>query len=75
MATAYGADASRALDFSAPDRLTVQDEDTLNRVLWHSIKGQDSPYPGIVRRPLFDHRGRSVATSPNKKEEDEDDDD
>ncbi|MES2465321.1 MAG: beta-propeller fold lactonase family protein [Armatimonadota bacterium] len=73
--TAYGAKASLALDFSAPDQLTVQDEDTLNRVLWHSIKGAKSPYPGIVRRPLFDHQGRSVATAPSKKEDDDDDDD
>jgi DNA-binding beta-propeller fold protein YncE len=71
--TAYGAKASLALDFSAPDQLTVQDEDTLNRVLWHSIKGAATPYPGIVRRPLFNLHGRSVATAPGKKEEDDDD--
>lgn len=23
-------------------------EDPLNRILWHSIKGDDTPYPGIV---------------------------
>ncbi len=73
--TAYGAGASLALDFSEPDRLTVQDEDTLNRVLWHSIKGADTPYPGIIRRPLFDYNGRSVATPPHKKDDDDDDDD
>src|SRR5206468_3025849 len=31
---AFGARASMALDFSDYDRLTVQDEDTLNRALW-----------------------------------------
>jgi YVTN family beta-propeller protein len=70
--TALGAKASLALDFSAPDQLTVRDEDTLNRVLWHSIKGADVPYPGIVRRPLFNLQGRPVTTSPHRKEEDND---
>jgi YVTN family beta-propeller protein len=73
--TAYGAKESLALDFSAPDMLTVQDEDTLNRVLWHSVKGASTPYPGIVRRPLFNHHGLSVATSPHKKDDDDDDQD
>lgn len=71
---AYGATQSLALDFSAPDMLTVQDEDTLNRVLWHSIKGAETPYPGITRRALFDFNGRPVTTSPHKVDEDEDED-
>lgn len=57
---AVGARASRALDFSAPDRLTRQDEDTLNRVLWHSVKGPKAPYPGITRRALLTPSGRSL---------------
>ncbi len=68
-ATAYGAKASLALDFSAPDRLTVADEDTLNRVLWHSIKGEGAPYPAPVRRALLRPDGRPVSGA------DEDDDD
>ena len=48
--SAYGARASLALDFSEPDLLTEEDEDTLNRILWHSIKGERTPYPGVVRR-------------------------
>ena len=72
--TAYGAKASLALNFSEPDLLTVQDEDTLNRVLWHSVKGANTPYPGIVRRPLFNHLGRSVATPSGKKDNDDDND-
>ena len=72
--TASGAKASLAMDFSEPDLLTVQDEDTLNRVLWHSVKGANAPYPGIVRRPLFNHLGRSVATPPGKKDKDDDGD-
>lgn len=37
----YWADKARQLDLSAPDRI---DEDTFNRWIWHSIKG-DEPYP------------------------------
>jgi hypothetical protein len=45
----YGAATSAAMDFSDYDRV---DEDALNRILWHSIKGADVPYPGAVRRAL-----------------------
>jgi DNA-binding beta-propeller fold protein YncE len=45
----YGAAISAAMDFSEYDRI---DEDALNRVLWHSIKGADVPYPAPVRRAL-----------------------
>jgi YVTN family beta-propeller protein len=69
--TAYGARASLAMNLSEPDQLSVQDEDTLNRLLWHSVKGAKTPYPGIVRRPLFDRKGRSIATVPGKKDEDD----
>jgi hypothetical protein len=57
---AYGARASAELDFSDYDRLTVADQDTLNRVLWHSIKGAGVPYPAPVRRALFASSGRSL---------------
>jgi YVTN family beta-propeller protein len=45
----YGATVSAAMDFSDYDRI---DEDALNRILWHSIKGIDTPYPAPVRRAL-----------------------
>jgi YVTN family beta-propeller protein len=45
----YGAAISAAMDFSDYDRV---DEDALNRILWHSIKGADVPYPAPVRRAL-----------------------
>ena len=45
-ATAYGARDSARIDFGDYDRLSRVEEDTLNRVLWHSIKGENSPYPG-----------------------------
>jgi DNA-binding beta-propeller fold protein YncE len=45
----YGAAASVAMDFSEYDRI---DEEALNRILWHSIKGVDVPYPAPVRRAL-----------------------
>jgi YVTN family beta-propeller protein len=33
---------SEALDFDLPDRA---DENTLNRILWHAVKGVQAPYP------------------------------
>jgi DNA-binding beta-propeller fold protein YncE len=45
----YGAVASARMDFREYDRI---DEDTLNRILWHSIRGVDTPYPAPVRRAL-----------------------
>jgi hypothetical protein len=43
----YGSVVSARMDFSDYDRV---DEDALNRILWHSIKGADVPYPAPVRR-------------------------
>jgi len=45
----YGAAISAAMDFNDYDRV---DEDALNRILWHSIKGAAVPYPAPVRRAL-----------------------
>ena len=45
----YGSVASARMDFSEYDRI---DEDALNRILWHSIKGEQAPYPVPVRRAL-----------------------
>jgi hypothetical protein len=45
----YGAAISARMDFREYDRV---DEDALNRILWHSIKGIDVPYPAPVRRAL-----------------------
>jgi DNA-binding beta-propeller fold protein YncE len=45
----YGAVASARMDFSAYDLI---DEDALNRILWHSIKGVNVPYPAPMRRAL-----------------------
>jgi hypothetical protein len=42
------------MDFSDYDRI---DEDALNRVLWHSIKGTDVAYPAPVRRVLASRYG------------------
>jgi len=46
---AYGAAESARLDWSDYDRA---DEATLNRILWHSIKGENVPMPAPVRRAL-----------------------
>jgi hypothetical protein len=45
----YGAAISARMDFREYDRI---DEDALNRILWHSIKGVDVPYPAPMRRVL-----------------------
>jgi hypothetical protein len=46
---AYGARQSAKMDWSDYDRV---DEDTLNRILWHSIKGESVPMPAPIRRAL-----------------------
>ncbi|HYK88676.1 MAG TPA: alkaline phosphatase family protein [Acidobacteriota bacterium] len=43
----YWAQKSLELDLDDVDRA---DEDTLNRILWHSVKGYDVPYPTIAGR-------------------------
>jgi len=40
------AQQSLQLDFSDADRV---DEETLNRILWHSVKGYDVPYPKALK--------------------------
>jgi YVTN family beta-propeller protein len=45
----YGAALSAKMDFREYDRV---DEDALNRILWHSIKGVDVAYPAPVRSAL-----------------------
>ena len=49
-ASAYGAARSAQMDWSEYDRIN---EDELNRILWHSIKGRHVPYPGPVRTALI----------------------
>jgi YVTN family beta-propeller protein len=48
-ANAYGAALAARMDFSDYDRV---DEQALNRILWHSIKGANVPMPAPVRRVL-----------------------
>ena len=50
----YGAVESARMDFSEYDRI---DEGTMNRILWHSIKGVNVPMPAPVRRALPTTRG------------------
>ncbi len=57
---AYGAARSKKFDFSKPDQLSLNDEDALNRILWHAVKGKNAPYPGITRRPWFGKSGHST---------------
>ncbi len=48
-AAAYGAKQSARMDWSEYDRI---DEDALNRILWHSIKGAKAAMPAPVRRSV-----------------------
>jgi hypothetical protein len=41
----FWAQKSLQMDFEDVDRI---DEDTLNRILWHSVKGYGTPYPRIA---------------------------
>jgi len=62
----YGATVSARMDFRDYDRV---DEDALNRILWHSIKGVDVPYPAPMRRALATPYG--LFTFPNGRDSDE----
>jgi hypothetical protein len=58
--TAFGASASRAMDFSDADRTP---ETLLNEIIWRSVKGADSPMPPPRR---------SVLVRPGDKRDEED---
>ena len=57
-ASAYGATESQAMDFSKPDQLTEKQVEQLNRILWHSVKGEKR-YPA----PIRSHLPESVKTA------------
>jgi YVTN family beta-propeller protein len=42
---------SRQQNFEAPD---LADPDTVNRILWFSVRGPREAYPGCTRLPVFD---------------------
>jgi len=48
------------MDFSDVDRLTAAQVAALNRILWHSIKGENVPYPSPVRRALLTSKGHPI---------------
>ena len=52
--SAYGAQASTNMDFKYAD---ATNEGQLNEILWHDIKGTNTPYPGT--------RGSNTATASN----------
>jgi YVTN family beta-propeller protein len=62
----FGAAIAAKMDFSDYDRV---DEQTLNQLLWHSIKGANVPMPAPVRRAFFSVGGVSAPVG------DDDDDD
>jgi predicted outer membrane repeat protein len=48
-ANSYGSAIAAKMDFSDYD---LADEQALNQILWHDIKGPDVPMPAPVRRAL-----------------------
>nr|WP_309690001.1 alkaline phosphatase family protein [Armatimonas sp.] len=46
---------SAEMDLDEPDQLDEAEEQTLNRVIWESVKGKGVPYPGPTRRFLGGH--------------------
>jgi hypothetical protein len=63
--TAYGAVESSRMNWSEYDRV---DENALNRILWHSIKGRNVPMPAPVRTVVS---GRPQAHSASAKRDDD----
>lgn len=59
--TAWGADASKRMDFTRED---AADDIVLNRVIWHSIKGPDVPMPAPKRAAFL--------RTPSKPDRDDD---
>ena len=59
-ANSFGAAIAAKMDFSDYDRV---DEQTLNRILWHDIKGANVPMPAPIRRALAIPHG--LLTFPN----------
>jgi YVTN family beta-propeller protein len=57
-ANSYGAAITAKMDFTDYDRA---DEQQLNRILWHSIKGADVQMPAPVRRAFFMAGGMTSA--------------
>jgi YVTN family beta-propeller protein len=68
-ANSFGAAIAAKMDFSDYDRV---DEQTLNRILWHDIKGANVPMPAPVRRALALPRG--LLTFPAATADGDDDD-
>jgi DNA-binding beta-propeller fold protein YncE len=67
-ANSFGAAIAAKMDFTDYDRV---DEQMLNRILWHDIKGANVPMPAPVRRALALPRG--LITFPAATEGDDDD--
>jgi hypothetical protein len=61
---------SEALDFDYPDRA---DENTLNRIVWHSVKGVQAPYPAEFAGAHGKGLG-NLKLKPTKDDDDDDDD-
>ncbi len=61
------AEASLRMRFDVPD---AAPSDLLNRILWHDVRGWDSPYPG-VRQAAFAPRSHDIEDEDREVVEDE----
>ena len=64
---AFGAKESAKMDFSDYDKA---DEQALNRILWHSIKGANVPMPATVRSVVTHVAPKTAATSSKRDADD-----
>jgi len=62
------AQTSEKQNFTEPDRV---DDDAMNRIIWHSVKGIDSPYPA----EFAGAHGKGLKSLKLKPFDDDDDDD
>jgi YVTN family beta-propeller protein len=46
--------AKKSLELPLDD-VDMADEDTLNRIIWHSVKGYDTPYPKLAWMKKYDY--------------------
>ncbi len=67
-ALAYGAKESGRMDFSTYDKA---DEQALNRILWHSIKGPSVPMPAPVSSAHIAPNGTTIRTTKTGKDTDD----
>ena len=60
--------AQKSLELPISD-VDLADEYTFNRILWHAVKGYDTPYPDLARRKEVDHTAWPTADAEMEDED------